>query len=946
MIMAILLLSCDSSSPKEQFIQPPQVQEIPGVELETFLVTKMSSGNYPQDRVNYIGEPVKIFHVYNQFSKIPEGSHMYEYALWPKGKPYSFKPKFNLPSTNEDGAYEYDFMTGEYSFNVSGTNGQNVWSTIKTWEAVINNGHGEYYFDTYLNGVLINRIDVPIYSTAQIDSLDIQRYWLEGEYFNNLSVGPEISKMDLWKQSDLRYLKGEIVSIPRPANYKGFNRFFAVQKVPETKDEYALVEVKKQEPVEIRRIKTSNINETKFHMHQDGNDVYFFNYAKTFNTKYNLENGATGAFSLPQGLSIPAKGVFPSGKDGLSILKSCEDDAVYLIEKAKRTKLMDMPCEESFGWAGWSADASKVYFDALGVFVYDVASGLLKQLFYNPKISNVNVFHIDNQDLIMFSEGSNVIKVGTDLTNVNGLGFWSAEFTYDHFYQMDYTALNAQSSTISIDFNVQDPLLSLTSGMDMTSFTTEIKQIGKVNSGKFLGYDLLRMDLKNEAECKGCENNLYPKDFMAYFLSHADTLVFLESYIDKRQEAGKNFFQNGKINIRDVGYALNGFKLFTNAKVVQVLSNTNVEGIHSPDELLVGEQPLRFYSKKFGYSGDIDKNFRTIGESNFGDRVMVLNEEDGSFSVFHRDGSWSIYTYDFSGPLESNENIDLESYVHFTDRYCDGSQIDLSSVVKMKKEILTKIGNYSGSKIYKLNDESALQEKYKDYQTRVNEYEEMMDADIKSYDDFKASLPFFYWEDHLGRFVQFMHKDYLSPVACEPILYVYPEEPMDVNISVDSKVSLIASYPNYDNGWQIKAETNGVFVDYKSNAEEHRLFWEGVSDFLPPLKSGFVKHHTEIEHFLDAKLSYLGLNEMEIGEFKTAWMDELQEKEYCFIAFYDQKYIDIYAPIDIQPKPDQFIRILMDYKPLDVPIEVSSQELIKAPEREGFVVVEWGGLKR
>ena len=46
--------------------------------------------------------------------------------------------------------------------------------------------------------------------------------------------------------------------------------------------------------------------------------------------------------------------------------------------------------------------------------------------------------------------------------------------------------------------------------------------------------------------------------------------------------------------------------------------------------------------------------------------------------------------------------------------------------------------------------------------------------------------------------------------------------------------------------------------------------------------------------------------------------------------------------LEIEPKPDSVIRILMDYKPLSKPIEVVEQK-ITTPERDGFTVVEWGG---
>ena len=47
--------------------------------------------------------------------------------------------------------------------------------------------------------------------------------------------------------------------------------------------------------------------------------------------------------------------------------------------------------------------------------------------------------------------------------------------------------------------------------------------------------------------------------------------------------------------------------------------------------------------------------------------------------------------------------------------------------------------------------------------------------------------------------------------------------------------------------------------------------------------------------------------------------------------------------IDINPKPDTFIRITMIFKGLDKPIKVNEQKINK-PKREGYVAVEWGGI--
>ena len=47
-------------------------------------------------------------------------------------------------------------------------------------------------------------------------------------------------------------------------------------------------------------------------------------------------------------------------------------------------------------------------------------------------------------------------------------------------------------------------------------------------------------------------------------------------------------------------------------------------------------------------------------------------------------------------------------------------------------------------------------------------------------------------------------------------------------------------------------------------------------------------------------------------------------------------------PLEITPKPDTTIRIIMTFKGLENPIQVKEQKLEQV-ERKGFVAVEWGG---
>ena len=63
--------------------------------------------------------------------------------------------------------------------------------------------------------------------------------------------------------------------------------------------------------------------------------------------------------------------------------------------------------------------------------------------------------------------------------------------------------------------------------------------------------------------------------------------------------------------------------------------------------------------------------------------------------------------------------------------------------------------------------------------------------------------------------------------------------------------------------------------------------------------------------------------------------------EYA-VYIQESKYENM--PLEINPKPDMLIRVLMTFKGLDRPIEVEEQKL-ETPERNGFVTIEWGGTE-
>ena len=178
-------------------------------------------------------------------------------------------------------------------------------------------------------------------------------------------------------------------------------------------------------------------------------------------------------------------------------------------------------------------------------------------------------------------------------------------------------------------------------------------------------------------------------------------------------------------------------------------------------------------------------------------------------------------------------------------------------------------------------------------------------------------------------------------VSYKPLIYLYPEHEMNISVKLGKPELLTTTYPKYNNSWNVLALPDGSLYD-SNNRYYYGLYWEGLNNIEEKFNDGFVVSRDDTIKFLEEKLSILGLNEREANEFIMYWLPKLEENEYNLIRFADIDVINSEMPLDITPKPDTVIRVLMEYKPLDNKINIKEQTLTKV-ERNGFTVVEWGG---
>ncbi|WP_373127835.1 hypothetical protein [Dielma fastidiosa] len=177
--------------------------------------------------------------------------------------------------------------------------------------------------------------------------------------------------------------------------------------------------------------------------------------------------------------------------------------------------------------------------------------------------------------------------------------------------------------------------------------------------------------------------------------------------------------------------------------------------------------------------------------------------------------------------------------------------------------------------------------------------------------------------------------------AMKPVIYLYPQVPVNFKVSIDYDGQLTTTYPAYKDGWQGIANPDGTLL--VDDHEYSYLFWEGFDHNEYDMSKGFVVKGEDSAEFLQNVLSQMGLLPKEYNEFIVYWLPQLADNAYNLITFQQADYTD-HARLTIDPEPDSVLRIFMVYQALNEPIDVEKMA-IEPFIRHGFTVVEWGGCE-
>lgn len=560
--------------------------------------------------------------------------------------------------------------------------------------------------------------------------------------------------------------------------------------------------------------------------------------------------------------------------------------------------------------------------------------------------------------------------------------FEHSEYDYGSEYSMKFSIDNNDNNANICWFSTAQLIDSMRQGTESDEHAVAIYAVGEVLDGPYKGATLIR-------EQSGDQDGMgkFGWEFYTnYTLRMGDSLIIPTLCYDEYEELDnyvwdvclrKNYPENlnypdespylkgVRYVIKDTYINLVGLTPFGATSDVKSIVSTSVKKVKTilySGGLSEYLKPVRYMSggllystaPKYYESFNFGKDELISAESCVGDNCFTLGgyyflRPDGTAICYgnnHNDGV-TISSKNLKS-LGSHEITEELTFLSSNSCTCSGRKTEFISRVsfeEMKQDILQPAFLNDDDTVYTVREESGLLDEF--YDGVYSNWEAWHHkSSAPSHSQFYSSYPRVFTKD-TESWIAWTNSNYLPPVDCEPFIYIYGDKGTKVTVTLDSTIKLLNTDPKpVNNSWEVTLRENGTFNVFDSDKVDHRIFWEGIQGMLPPLDKGWVVARDSLEDFLTDALFQLGLNNREKNEFIEAWKDNLSEKPYCFIGFYPNDMIENYAPMTITPTPDQVIRILMDYRPLDEMVEVEAGEIQRVLRGEGLLVVEWGGLKR
>ncbi|MFH1822937.1 MAG: hypothetical protein ABH830_04520, partial [Patescibacteria group bacterium] len=426
-------------------------------------------------------------------------------------------------------------------------------------------------------------------------------------------------------------------------------------------------------------------------------------------------------------------------------------------------------------------------------------------------------------------------------------------------------------------YNKENQYSDLTVDSYLNKF--KIYKVGKVENGEYSGRDLFIITFRPEGPSF--------RDSMYRVIKIEKALVLLSNYSDSPWGIDEKLFTlNDKIIISNLDIEEKIIEPKTGIKLIkeespplelfQTLDNPKKLFEYKEGKFLyrntkdycfiakANDGTFNKYYFKFNFSNKNEDNEGDIGMISFIPEITWSNGEKNIYEYVSRELGCSLSCYDYANYLNNNSDLQLAGLTN------------------------------GGEKIYEFNDVNFKLDGEEDSYLK-NLYDNIYIANNqdKDFEYFINNKPIIFWQDPFGNFIEFRNTEFQPQAECgKPVIYLYPEAEIDVQVYVSPSGGFTKTEPAYNNGWKVRANPDSEIYNYSDKNIYPYLFWEGYAlDYERP-EQGFVVKKENIKEFLEAKLLQLGLIKKEYDEFIEFWLPKMQEKNYYFITFVPREEFD------------------------------------------------------
>lgn len=462
------------------------------------------------------------------------------------------------------------------------------------------------------------------------------------------------------------------------------------------------------------------------------------------------------------------------------------------------------------------------------------------------------------------------------------------------------------------------------SAYDYQLAESEAFKFGDINGGKYDGGELIRMDV-------AFEGPTFNPTFVRLIKLPSGEKIVLGKYSsldfgpDKNKYTLDNSFELAELEAPD--------------KLTLGASNKVASKVEDMPAIFKAENKTVYYTDAESRKIYVDKDATRYDSLN----GFYLKLADGSQASYEYKPRFipenKIANITFANGTKNNIEYNYTSlngcgssnFIHVVDK----NNLSTSTIVAKTS---------TGSDIYA---PTLANEYLKNYYT--NSYYEA-NGEKKSLQEFASMYPILFFEDPFDRVAVLTNAAFVPMAECgKPVIYLYPETTRKISVKVNPLGGFTYTEPNYErygDGWNVIATPNSqIFeIEDKTKTVYPYLFWEGRGGIYKAPEVGFSVKKEEVDKFLSEKMTHMGFNSTEIKDFKEFWLPRMQEFPYYTVSFMGNSVMDQIAPLEISPKPDTVIRMLMDFKGHNKSVKIKEQRLPKGPIRKGFTVTEWGGV--